>query len=127
MVAAGSIQLADGTPANVAVFSFTNNTWSSVGDASQIPGPVTAFAVDNGNASSIFAAGMSVIYIDSVFCVRILNSSRSSQNAEPFLVFWNGKKWNNLGMGFDLSIYTLSYRCSQIPRSLTEPRFHSLL
>lgn len=47
----------DGTAANVAAYSFSNQTWSAVGQGSQIPGPVTACEVDNGNSSSIFAAG----------------------------------------------------------------------
>ena len=57
LVAAGSMVLSDGTLANVAMYSFSNNTWSAVGQGSQIPGPVTACEIDNGNASSIFAAG----------------------------------------------------------------------
>jgi hypothetical protein len=62
LVAGGSIVLPDGSPANIAAYSFTNNTWLPVGQGSQIPGPVTACEVDNGNASSIFAAGRLVTF-----------------------------------------------------------------
>jgi hypothetical protein len=54
---AGALTLADGTPANVAQYSFDNTTWSAVGGTNGVPGPVTALSVDNFNASSIFAAG----------------------------------------------------------------------
>lgn len=57
IVIAGSLALADGTGANVAEFSIANSTWSAVGGTSELPGPVTALEVNNGNASSIFAAG----------------------------------------------------------------------
>jgi len=49
-----------------------------IGHASQIPGPVTACAVDNGNSSSIFAAGS------------------ASDGSSPFLIFWNGQEWKSL-------------------------------
>ena len=39
------------------MFSFANSTWVPVGSGADIPGPVTAVTVDNGNSSSIFAAG----------------------------------------------------------------------
>jgi len=82
LVAGGSIILSDGTPSNVASYSFSNNTWSAIGQGSQIPGPVTACEVDNGNASSIFAAGS------------------SSDGTAPFLTFWNGATWTILGSTF---------------------------
>ncbi|GJJ06441.1 hypothetical protein Clacol_000633 [Clathrus columnatus] len=82
LIAAGSIKLSDGTSSNVAAFDFSNNTWSSVGNGAQIPGPVTAFAVDNGNMSSIFAAGI------------------SSDGSGPFVVFWNGHQWSKLDSSF---------------------------
>ncbi|KAF8513096.1 cortical protein marker for cell polarity-domain-containing protein [Hysterangium stoloniferum] len=78
LIAAGSIRLSDGTSANVAAYSFTNSTWSAVGQGTQIPGPVTACEVDNGNFSSIFAAGS------------------SSDGSTPFLTFWNGLTWKTL-------------------------------
>jgi hypothetical protein len=55
LVAAGAIALSDNSPAHVAKFAFENSTWAAVG--SGLPGPVTALEVNNGNASSIFAAG----------------------------------------------------------------------
>lgn len=57
IIAAGSIQLADSTPANVAIFSDSNSTWAAVGDGSDLPGPVTAVTVNDENVDSIFAAG----------------------------------------------------------------------
>ncbi len=60
MIAAGSIALADGTGANVAVYTIANNTWSAIGSSSELPGPVTAMEVNAGNSSSIFAAGRCV-------------------------------------------------------------------
>jgi hypothetical protein len=59
LIAAGSIALSDNTIANVAKYSFINSTWSAIGSG-QLPGPVTALAVNNRNISSIFAAGRSV-------------------------------------------------------------------
>lgn len=56
-MAAGVITLTDGTSANVAQYNFANNSWTAVGDPTLIPGPVTAVEVNNGNSSSIFAAG----------------------------------------------------------------------
>ena len=82
LVAVGSMVLSDSTPANVAMYSFSNSTWSAVGQGSQIPGPMTAHCeIDNGNASSIFAAGS------------------SSDGSLPFLTFWNGvmeNPWNHI-------------------------------
>ena len=57
IVIGGSLALADGTGANVAEYAIANSTWSAVGSSSQLRGPVTALEVNNGNASSIFAAG----------------------------------------------------------------------
>ncbi|OCH93126.1 hypothetical protein OBBRIDRAFT_790595 [Obba rivulosa] len=82
IIAAGSIALADGTPANVAAFTIANGTWAAVGNGNDLPGPVTAVTVDNGNASSIFAAG------------------RSADGSSSFLFFWNGKEWSNVGSSF---------------------------
>lgn len=39
------------------MFAFDNSTWSAVGNGNDIPGVVTAVTVDDGNSSSIFAAG----------------------------------------------------------------------
>lgn len=57
IVVAGSLALADGTGANVAEFSIANSTWSAVGSVNELPGPVTAMEVNDGNSSSVFAAG----------------------------------------------------------------------
>jgi hypothetical protein len=57
LVASGSIALADNSSANVAQFNLKNNSWAAVGAGSGLPGPVTAVAVNDGNTSSIFAAG----------------------------------------------------------------------
>ena len=57
LIAAGSIALSDNTAANIAQYTFSNTSWKAIGSSSEVPGPVTAVEVDNGNASSIFAAG----------------------------------------------------------------------
>ncbi|EJD03004.1 uncharacterized protein FOMMEDRAFT_134152 [Fomitiporia mediterranea MF3/22] len=85
LFASGSIALSDGTPANVAMFAFDNSTWTAVGSGSDLPGPVTAVTVDDGNSSSIFAAG------------------KSSSGSSPFLSFWNGAKWTTIDSGFESS------------------------
>lgn len=56
LIAAGSITL-DGSTTNVAQYNFANSTWAAMGNSAEIPGPVTAVTVNNGNSSSIFAAG----------------------------------------------------------------------
>lgn len=100
VVVAGSVALADSTPATVAAFYISNGTWAAVGDANNLPGPVTAVGVNDGNSSSIFAAGRygsilsSFIYGFSKYNVIIL---RSSDGSSPFLYFWNGQSWNSLG------------------------------
>ncbi|ELU42699.1 bud site selection-related protein [Rhizoctonia solani AG-1 IA] len=78
LVVAGALTLADGTPANVAMYSFDNSTWIAVGGTNGVPGPVTAIGVDNLNSSSIFAAG------------------RASDGSAPFLTHWDGQQWNAL-------------------------------
>jgi hypothetical protein len=60
LVAGGSIALS-GTPSvNVLQFTFSNSSWSTIGDSVDLPGPVTAVTVNNGNTSNIFAAGRCV-------------------------------------------------------------------
>lgn len=56
IVAAGSLALADSALANVATFTISNSTWAALGNGS-LPGAVTAVAVNDGNVSSVFAAG----------------------------------------------------------------------
>ncbi|KAJ3820470.1 cortical protein marker for cell polarity-domain-containing protein [Lentinula raphanica] len=77
LVAAGSIALSDSTEANVAQLTLSNMSWVAVGSGSDIPGPVTALEVNNGNASSIFAAG------------------KTSDNT-TFLSFFDGQNWTTL-------------------------------
>ncbi|KAF8629215.1 hypothetical protein AX17_005799 [Amanita inopinata Kibby_2008] len=79
LIAAGSINLPDNTAANVVQYSLSNATWSPVGSNVDLPGPVTAVEVNDGNINSIFAAG------------------RSNDNSASFLSFWNGSKWETLG------------------------------
>ncbi|KIK97216.1 hypothetical protein PAXRUDRAFT_10306 [Paxillus rubicundulus Ve08.2h10] len=81
LIAAGAITLSDGTSANVAQYSFANTTWTAIGNPTAIPGPVTAVEVNNGNLSSIFAAG------------------RTADGSLPFMVFWNGVSWSDIGSG----------------------------
>ncbi|KAI8993776.1 cortical protein marker for cell polarity-domain-containing protein [Trametes punicea] len=81
LVAGGSIALADNTQTNVALYSLSNGTWSAVGNSGDLPGPVTAVEVNDGDANSIFAAG------------------RSSDASSPFLYYWDGKSWQSVGEG----------------------------
>lgn len=83
IVVAGSLALADGTPSNVAAFTISNNTWSAIGLSTDLPGPVTAMEVNDGNSSSIFAAG------------------QSTDGSSSFLSFWNGRSWSSVGSSFD--------------------------
>lgn len=46
-------------------YAFANSSWESIGG--DIPGPVTAVEVNNGNAASIFAAGRLVIML--ILCI----------------------------------------------------------
>ncbi|KAG5652238.1 hypothetical protein H0H81_005732 [Sphagnurus paluster] len=79
LIAAGSIALSDNTISNVVQFGFSNATWSALGTSTELPGPVTAIEVNNGNVSSIFAAG------------------RFSDGSSSFMSFWDGAKWSLLG------------------------------
>ncbi|KAG6915394.1 hypothetical protein DXG01_011713 [Tephrocybe rancida] len=78
LIASGSIALSDNTVSNVVQFSFSNSTWIALGKPGDLPGPVTAIEVNNGNVSSIFAAG------------------RSTEDSSSFLSFWNGVTWSIL-------------------------------
>ncbi|KAF9458443.1 cortical protein marker for cell polarity-domain-containing protein [Collybia nuda] len=82
LIAAGSIGLGGNHISNVVQFSFPNTTWTALGTTTELPGTVTAVEVNNGNASSIFAAG------------------RSIDGLSTFLSFWNGDKWSSLGPTF---------------------------
>lgn len=74
LFAAGSFVMpASGDIASVARYSFTTAKWESVGS---LPGPATALAVDNKNASNVFAAGI------------------SSLDGSPYLRRWDGSSWS---------------------------------
>ncbi|KAH9978864.1 cortical protein marker for cell polarity-domain-containing protein [Lactifluus volemus] len=60
-------------------FTFSNASWSIMGNGANLPGPVTAVTVNNGNTSSIFAAG------------------RSTDGSSSFLAAWNGHTWSSQG------------------------------
>ncbi|KAG9316516.1 cortical protein marker for cell polarity-domain-containing protein [Chiua virens] len=82
LVAGGAITLADGTSANVAQYSFANNSWSAIGNPTVIPGPVTAVEVNDGNSSSVFAAG------------------RTNDGSSSFMIYWDGVAWFDIGTTF---------------------------
>ncbi|ORX40021.1 cortical protein marker for cell polarity-domain-containing protein [Kockovaella imperatae] len=71
VIIAGSFVLPSGDVSFVASYSFDNSTWTGLGT---LPGPALAVAVDDKNASNIFAAGF------------------GSDN-EPYLQQWNGESW----------------------------------
>lgn len=73
LVAAGSFELNNGDVAYVATYDFGNATWTNLGS---LPGPALAVAVDNKNASSVYAAGY------------------STNGAEPYLQRWDGQTWS---------------------------------
>lgn len=73
LVAAGSFELSNGDVAYVATYDFTNSTWTNLGS---LPGPALAVAVDNKNASSVYAAGY------------------STNGDEPYLQRWDGQTWS---------------------------------
>ncbi|KAI6046185.1 cortical protein marker for cell polarity-domain-containing protein [Pisolithus marmoratus] len=79
LIAGGAITLPSGATTSVAQYSFSNATWTTVGNPTDIPGPVTALEVNDGNSSSIFAAG------------------RTSDGSSPFMVFWDGISWSYIG------------------------------
>ncbi|KAH7108308.1 cortical protein marker for cell polarity-domain-containing protein [Auriculariales sp. MPI-PUGE-AT-0066] len=78
LVVGGVIQLPDNTASNVAAFSVQNATWTAIGGGQNIPGPVTALEVNNGNASSIFAAG------------------KGADGSSTFLIRYDGVAWQSL-------------------------------
>ncbi|KAI9507897.1 cortical protein marker for cell polarity-domain-containing protein [Russula earlei] len=82
LIAGGSVTLSGSSSDNVLQFTFNNATWSTVGDGLDLPGPVTAVTVNNGNWSSIFAAG------------------RSVDGTSSFLAAWNGHVWISQGSAF---------------------------
>ncbi|KAI3615164.1 cellular morphogenesis protein [Moniliophthora roreri] len=100
LIAAGSIGLGDSTVANVAQMSFSNLSWAAVGPASELPGPVTALEINNGNTSSIFAAG-------------------KSSDGTSFLTHYNGVNWTPLGSS--LQANTVVSQLAMVPLQDTHP------
>ncbi|KAH8995626.1 cortical protein marker for cell polarity-domain-containing protein [Lactarius akahatsu] len=82
LVAGGSITISGSSSDNVLQFTFNNASWSTLGDGANLPGPVTAITVNDGNSSSIFAAG------------------RSVDGSSSYLVTWNGHVWTSQGSAF---------------------------
>ena len=78
LVAAGAFQLG-GATAYVAQYDFAVGIWSGLPGAA-LAGPVSALAVDDGNAQNIFAAGQA-----------------SGAAATPFVVRYNGSAWSDAG------------------------------
>lgn len=72
LVAAGSFVMPTGEIAYAATYTFSDATWRPLNN---LPGPALAIAVDNKNASSIFAAGY------------------STSDSSPYLSQWNGNAW----------------------------------
>jgi hypothetical protein len=98
LVVAGSIQLQDGTPANVAKYYFSNSTWAAIG--SGLPGPVTAVSVNDDNIENIFAAGRYVIGRTSLTQPKLITSfiPSTSDGDSPFMLHWDGKSWNPISL-----------------------------
>lgn len=57
LVAGGTFVLPDGTSAVVAVYSFSNSSWTALGSANDLPGSVDALTMDDENVASVWAAG----------------------------------------------------------------------
>ena len=91
LLASGSITIS-GVASNVASYTFSNNSWTSLGS---LPGPVTALAVDNLNSSSVFAAGR---WAEVVEDGERLKFTIFSNGQSAFLSYFNGENWNSLGM-----------------------------
>lgn len=83
LIVSGVFSFPDSSSGNVAIFSFGNNTWTRLGKDSDLPGPVTATEVNDGNSSSIFVTG------------------KSSDGSQSYLSFWNGLNWTQLRELFD--------------------------
>lgn len=74
LVVAGNITL-NKSPVSVAEYNFTSNTWSSLGDKNDLPGPSQALSYDN-ITQSIYISGMS--------------------GSTAYLRKWNGKQFIEL-------------------------------
>lgn len=84
LIVSGAFLFPDNSLGNVAIFSFGNNTWTRLGKDGDLPGPVTATEVNDGNSSSIFVTG------------------KSTDGSQLYLSFWNGSNWNQLRESFDI-------------------------
>ena len=73
VVVAGSFALSNGDISYVASYAFGNSTWTPLGS---LPGPALAVAVDDKNATNVFAAGY------------------STSDGTPYLQQWDGKTWS---------------------------------
>jgi hypothetical protein len=73
LLAAGSLTVA-GSQVYLASYVSQNQSWTAVGT---LPGPVTALGVDDGNQSSVFAAGQS--------------------SSGSFVSHWDGTQWTTIG------------------------------
>lgn len=79
LLAAGQFNLNSDT-SYLAQWHFSNSTWTSIGDASAIPGPATAVTSDNGEADKIYVAGQSA-------------------DGSAYLLYYNGTAWTDLNNG----------------------------
>lgn len=82
LIVSGDFSFPDSSSGNVALYSFGNNTWTRLGKDGDLPGPVTAAEVNDGNSSSIFVSG------------------KSTDGKQSYLSFWNGFNWTQLRESF---------------------------
>lgn len=82
LIVSGVLSFPDSSSGNVAIFSFGNNTWTKLGKDGDLPGPVTAAEVNDGNSSSIFVTG------------------KSTDGTQSYLSYWNGFNWTQLQSDF---------------------------
>jgi hypothetical protein len=97
LIVSGALSFPDGSSGNVAIFSLGNNTWEKLGKDGDLPGPVTAAEVNDGNSSSIFVTG------------------KSTDGTQSYLSFWNGLNWTQLREFLTPCIYWRS-RLTLFPR-----------
>jgi Cortical protein marker for cell polarity len=99
LIAGGSIALSASSSDYVLQFAFNNGTWSTLGDG--VGGPVTAITVNDGNASSIFAAGRYVsILLRQLSEILCRCRYSSADGTSSFLAAWNGHVWIQQGSAF---------------------------
>ena len=63
--------------ASVARWDFGTAAWSTLGSATDLPGPATAITADDGNENSVFIAGL------------------TASSNQPYLMYWNGTIWSD--------------------------------